>query len=217
MINLFCLLVVFNVFATPFEDAVLALRLPLEKRIEVLKTIRQPFATLKTVSEDSSQPLQVRWRSLTALSRIDPERSIPILQANLSSKEWFLRNAALIALKNCSRPRAIEAASSLLSDPALVVRTSAVQVLSDLNAAESSGVLWKKLFAEENFRNGQSLWIRKHIAQTLLQFSNRGSRNQFQDLLKDKDSTLHPMALHGLQKVTGKNLSREEWLQTRSL
>ena len=188
-------------------DLILALRLPLETRVQTIKGLGESaLDRLKALSADSSQPLQIRWRAVTALGRLGNKKAAPFLEKALKSSDWLMRNAALLALGQMDRARGLAAASASMEDPALVVRTTAVKIIGDLDGKEKQDLLWQKLFAKENFHNGQSLWIRKHIADLLVRFARPGWESKFQKILEDEDESLHPFAILGLEKSTGERL-----------
>lgn len=193
---------------------VMALRFPIENRITALQGQGETgFAALKQLAFDSKQALQVRWRALTMLPRVNATKAEePLMQAAQSS-EWFMRNAALVAMVQTKRAFAMKWAEKLLDDPALVVRTAAVQTLTEIRAVEKKDVLFQKLYSPENFHKGQSLWVRKHIVQALQLMASPGEEKQFAKVLKDKDGGLHPAAIAALNKITGQKIeTRAKWL-----
>jgi hypothetical protein len=198
-----------------------ALRLPLENRLQALeKQGPEGRLQLEKVAFDKSETLENRWRAVTSYGRLYKNHAREFLEKSLSSPEWFMRNAALVVVPYNQRPWAIQWARLLMHDPALVVRTAAVKTLRQLNATETSDLLWQKLYSSENYRAGQSLWIRRHILEALVQFASRGQEKKFISLLKDKDQALHPLAVRGLEKVTQKKFETTEqwqaWWQKRS-
>ncbi len=176
---------------------------------------------LKRAAFDPSNALQSRWRAITTMGRWDALYFRPQLDKALASQEWFMRNAALIALQNDERSRAIAWSTRMLEDPALVVRTQAVRNLIDLEATESEPRLWKEIFAKRNFRGVESLWIRTHIAEALAHFRVPGRTDNFRKLLMDEDSRLYKWAIMGLETSTGMKMTssqepveirRQKWL-----
>jgi HEAT repeat protein len=199
------------------EQVLMALRLPSENRKEVLAKLGPDSKdTLVKMAFDPKQSLQVRWRSLIALGQMFPKTSKQDILKALKSPVWFMRNAGMIALSFGERKVAIEWAKKLLDDKALVVRTAAVGVLKQVGAVEAESLLWKKLSAKENFKNGQSLWIRKHIVETLAQFARSGQEARFARLLRDEDERLHQPAMRALELMTGKQMGLgENFVQRR--
>ena len=191
--------------------ALMALRLPMPNRIEALKQQGlDAVRSLRSIAFDKSKSLQVRWRAVTALSKVAPEDAMPELEQAMQSKEWFMRNAGIIAMQSMHRGEALKWSKRLLDDSALVVRTAAVDTIYRHGGIEAEALLWKKLNAEENFRGKESLWIRKHIVKALTRFARKGQEARFMAILKDADNRLHPYAIKALQKITGSNLGEKK-------
>lgn len=206
---------------------VAALRLPLENRIQALKSQGEGTgAKLAEVVNDKGQTLQIRWRAMTALSRVDRELAEREIKKAANSPEWFIRNSAVVSAKNVSRDLALKTIEQAMNDKALVVRSAAVQVAADISAREKTDLLWQKLYAPENSRNGESLWIRKQVARVLTRFALPGDEAKFARLLNDSDERLHASAMIALEKITGQQFSKDnrplseqraswlEWLKT---
>ena len=194
-------------------ETLAGLRLPLAQRLQIISERGQKgFSELSSIAFDESQDLETRWRAITTLGRVHASASRSLLEKALKSPDWYMRNAALIVAPYNNRSWALNWSRILLHDPALVVRTAAVQSLRQLNATEAEGLLWEKLYSSENYRSGESLWIRKHILAALLQFSKPGSEGRFISVLNDKDSSLHPIAMQALEKITRRKFAdRTEW------
>lgn len=188
----------------------------------MIKTLgKGGVAALQELAFDPQEPLQTRWRATTALGQAWPKLAEPTLEKALQSDEWFMRNAALIALTHGSRKKVLEWSEKLLDDKALVVRTAAVQAIDRVSGKELSEKLWSRLNAKENFRNQQSLWIRKHIVRALSKFGRPSDTSRFISALRDGDKDLHPYAIKGLERSTGQVLGskktttywkKEKWL-----
>nr|HMN69394.1 hypothetical protein [Bdellovibrionales bacterium] len=117
---------------------------PIETRVREFKAQGdQGVRSLRAIAFDKKQPLRLRWPALTTIGRWDAIHFRDDLDRALASPDWFMRNAALIALKNDERTRAVAWSMKLLSDPALVIRTQAVRNLIDLSAIEAEPDLWK--------------------------------------------------------------------------
>lgn len=190
-----------------------ALRLPLQSRLTTIE--RQGLSglhELRKMAFEKNESLETRWRAVTAIGRIYPQEGRKTLDLAMQSSEWFMRNAALVVAPYGDRQWAVKWARVLMHDPALVVRTAAVQALQRLNAYESQDLLWEKLYSSENYRAGQSLWIRKYILETLAQFARPGQEKPFIRVLADQDQSLHPIAIRTLQKITKQNFSSaDQW------
>lgn len=158
---------------------------------------------LRTLAFDANQTVDVRWRSLLTLAMVGGRDVMPELEAALKSPDWFMRDAGLLALRKVDPRSAIRWSKILLSDPALVVRTSAVSTLRQLGDHSSRDLLWEKLNSPQNFRGSQSLWVRHHIVQALADGAAKGEESKFLQLLADSDSRLHGPAGKALIKITG--------------
>lgn len=201
---------------TAFEfNALLAQ--PLEIRLRECKRLKpESYAFLTKAAFDTKNSLQMRWRALTTMGRLDVSAFRKELDRALISKEWFMRNAALIALQTDDRSRAVGWSARLLEDPALVVRTQAVRNLIQLDARETEPLLWKEIFSVKNYSGKQSLWVRGFIAEALAKFTAQGRSKGFERLLIEPDERLHKWAVIGLESTTGfKMTDSQEPTETR--
>ncbi len=184
-----------------------ALKLPAAIRIETLSQLGvSSYKDLREIAFNSNYGMKFQWRALSAMALIGREKSTPELEVALKHKDWFMRNAGLVMLKEVNPKAATTWAKKLLSDRSMIVRTEAVEVLRSLKDESSIQLLWTELYKKENFRGKQSLWIRRHIAQALGELSQRGDEKKFIKLLSDSDKTLHIPAITGLEKITNKRL-----------
>lgn len=180
-----------------------ALRLPMGERIGRLRGQGAAgYRNLVQIMFDESAEMDARWKAVTAVGRLGGTEARPEIERALKHDVWYMRNAGLIAAKTIDREIAVKAARQLISDKALVVRASAVETLSELNDRESTDLLWKKLEAPENFKGGQSLYIRIKIAEALARLEKPGREAKFIGLLSDRDTDLHAPALHALERLT---------------
>lgn len=170
---------------------------------------------------DKKADLTTRWRAMTTLGRLNARKFHSFIERGLKSPEWFVRNAALIALLNDSRDEAVAWSMRLVEDPALVVRTQAVRNLIALNGREAEVELWRELYSRRNYSGRESLWIRAHIAEALAKFAGPGRAKKFERVLLDPDRRLYKWAINGLEASTGLRLSdhsepleirRQKWL-----
>lgn len=176
---------------------------------------------LISVVESPRQSLRSRWRALTTLGQVDARKFRQVIERCLQSKDWFLRNAALLAIRHDERTKAIEWSMKLVDDHALVVRTQAVRNLAEMHATESEEKLWQALNAKSNFRRGEGLWVRAHIAEGLSQLASPQSVTRFFKMLEDDDSRLHKWGVIGLERLSPMRITdpsepvdvrREKWL-----
>jgi hypothetical protein len=223
MIYIFVLLASVSARAETLQSMPMLLSQPIEVRTKGFQQLgaKAYFAFLNKTAFDVHEPLPTRWRAITTMGRLDPLAFRPALDRALRSPEWFLRNAALIALLSDERARAVSWSLRLLTDPALVVRTQAVRNVMALQAREAEPVLWNLIFDPSNFKGHESLWIRAHMAEALAKFATPGRSKAFARLLRDEDSRLYKWAVDGLEASSGVRLSdphedvelrRQKWL-----
>lgn len=178
------------------------LGLPLENRLQALSRYGpSSYKALKFLVRSENQSLSVRWKALTSLARLYPQKSRPVLEQSLKSRTWFLRNAALVALEKADPEESVRWAGLLMEDPALVVRTAAVQLITRHRASQYRTKLKKMLNAPESFYNHQSLWIRYHIVLALASFAREGEEPFFTALLSDRDKRVQAASTLALRKL----------------
>ena len=179
-----------------------ALELPLAERLQTLKSDSRSYENLKTLMFTKGTSMDVRWKAVTAAGRVGGEKAKADMVRALTAPEWFMRNAGLIALSNLDRAQSLAWARKLLSDKALVVRAAAVDVISQSHDSSSANLLWTKLYSKENYRNRQSLFIRRRIVEALADLEGKGHEAKFVALLQDKDDSLHEPAMEALERIT---------------
>lgn len=186
-----------------------ALGLPPGNRMQVLQSQGgEGYRNLIAIMFNSQVPMETRWRAVTAAGRMGGRDSVPELERALKREEWYMRSAGLVAMTSVDRQSALKWAKKLVSDRALVVRASAVTTLADLKDASAAPILWQKLYAKENFKGSQSLFIRRRIVEALAEIESSGSERKFVDVLADKDEYLHGPAIEALERMTHQQLGQ---------
>lgn len=142
-----------------------------------------------------------RWKAVLLMGSLG-QGTRKDFEPLLSAKEWFLRNAALIAMQRRSFADGQYAALRLLSDPALIVRSAAVQALSGSQDLEVRSRLWQELSHQRNFRHQKSLWIRKQITEVLAKSPLPHERSLFVEISKTADQDIKIIA----QQVLGTSI-----------
>ena len=197
------------VFAS-LGSAMEILKLPPENRRSVAQEKGdEVYSHFVTVAFNDDQPMNLRWRALMAASEARGEKATDDLLKAGSHDQWFMRNAALVALKEVNPDQATKLAQKLVKDKALVVRSAAVLVLEENSAPEIRELLWAELDQSYNFKNSESLWIRHQIVEALAKNPKMQELKQFAKLLSDKDVRLQSPAIQGLEKITGVRLGSE--------
>lgn len=188
-----------------------ALLLPMENRASALKAHgSKGEAALAALMFDQTASMDLRWKAITSAGLLGSQSLKSQIQKALVAKEWFVRNAALVALESIDRNEAKIWAKKFLDDKALVVRSAAVETLARLEDRTAASILWKKLSAKENFRGNQSLWIRKQITTALASLDKSESHGRFIDLLEDNDEGVQEAAVKALEVRTGQQLGSDK-------
>ena len=181
------------------------LSLPLKNRKQALSNYGlSSFAILTKLVLSNKEAMPVRWKALTSLARLYPEKSRPLVLMALRSSKWFLRNAGLIAMEIMDPKEGLRWAGDFLDDPSLIIRTAAVDMIKKHKANQYKIHLLAKLNAPDSFHKNTSLWIRHHIVSALADFYEPGEEKMFISFLRDPDKRLHNSAILALEKLTGK-------------
>lgn len=179
-----------------------ALDLPMSERVAQLKQDPHSYENLRSLMFNKANTMDTRWKAVTAAGRVGGAKAKEDIVHALQAPEWFMRNAGLLAMSNIDRASTLAWARKLLSDKALVVRAAAVDVIEQAHDSSSTAVLWQKLYSKENFRNKQSLFIRRRIVEALADLEGRGHESKFVALLQDHDTSLHEPAMEALERLT---------------
>ena len=204
-----------SAFAAPNSNGML--QLPLGARAAMVRKLGpENYQEFVKLMFNKSESMQNRWSALMTVAKVGGIDSVPELELALQDPEWFMRNAAILALSHIDTELAKTWARKLLSDKSLLVRSAAVRVLVHLNDQSSTALLWEKLSAPENFRKGHSLFIRKQIVQGLGRLEKPGQEIKFLGLLKNVDSTLHESTISALEQITNEKIGKpKDSLSTR--
>lgn len=193
--------------ANALTSAIEILKLPGEnRRMVVAGKGDQFYSNFISVAFDEAQPMSLRWRALMAAAEARGAKSTQDLLKAGDNKQWYMRNAALVALNEVDPVQGTKLAQKLLKDKALVVRSAAVGALEKSSSSEVRDLLWDELNQGYNFKNKQSLWIRHQIVGVLAQKPLDREIKLFAQLLSDPDARVQLPAVRGLEKLTGVRL-----------
>ena len=164
------------------------------------------YKELRAKAFAENQEMSVRWKALMDMTRMKKNESIVDLKKALGSNTWFMRNAALVAIQSFNPDMAYEIAKKQLNDPALVVRSAAVDILTKnkKNVAEVRELLWKEMNSAKNRVKAKSLWIRPQIGQFLATDPQNSEREKFLSLADEKDDEIRTIASLALLKLQAK-------------
>lgn len=189
----------------PFSPRVMEiLNLPAENRSQAVLAITEDmYKDFLDVAFSEKQAMRLRWRALMLAAENRRDKATPDLLKAAAHKQWFMRNAALVALAEVNEAEAQKLAKKLVKDKALVVRSAAVDILQKNVRPEVRDLLWEEMNQKYNFRNKESLWIRAQIVEVLAQKPADHELKIFGKLLFDKDSRVQTAAVAGMMKLTG--------------
>lgn len=161
------------------------------------------YQDLKKIAFSEAKEMNQRWKAIVELSKIPhQDRKKDLLEA-LNSKVWFMRNASLLALDTVDKNEARKAATRLLADPSLVVRSAAVEVLAPhlKNSSDVRNTLWTEFKDKQNVIKSRSLWIRPQILKHLAQAPTMNEAEIFADLAASAEPEISEIASEALKKI----------------
>jgi HEAT repeat protein len=163
-------------------------------------------------AKNQSLAMSQRWDALIkAAEAADGVQMKQVLEF-AKSKDWYMRNALLVALDKMGTDLVYDNAKLLLSDKALVVRSAAVDILNRLENQEVRGLLAKELNRSYNFVGKKSLWIRAQIMKGLVKRPYQSEREYFAKLLFDKDPEISGLSISALEKISNVHFDGENRL-----
>lgn len=152
------------------------------------------YIELRRIMQADDRPMAERWSAIIALAKIGRQESIQDLLWTQKQNTWYLRSAGLLALSLVEEDRGEARAKKLMSrDPALLVRATALQVLSQSVNMDRS-FLWKELYNPINFHHGKSLSLRESILKVLSANPQKSEAEKFSLLRKEKDQNVSALA-----------------------
>ena len=160
------------------------------------------YATQMSRAKNQALPMSQRWDALIKAAEAANGLQIKEVLEFSKNKDWFMRNALLVALDKMGTDLVYDKAKVLVSDKALVVRSAAVDILARLENPEVRDLLSKELNKNYNFVGKKSLWIRAQIMKNLIKNPYQSEREYFSKLLFDQDSEISAMSTVALEKIT---------------
>jgi hypothetical protein len=154
---------------------------------------------LKTALNTKASMSQ-RWKAVINSFQIAKDGEIKQLSQLFEHKDWFIRNASLLAVEKKDRIMAEVRAKSAIKDRALVVRSAATEILIKLNGAESLKTILEEINQPYNFRGKQSLWVRSQMMSYLVSKVDEIGKDFFIQQLFDKDAHIAEMSIAAVEK-----------------
>ncbi len=183
------------------------LQLPAENQKNLIdKRPDHLYRDFLQVAFDDKASMKLRWRALMAAAQIRQKNSTVDLVKASKDQQWFMRSAAMTALVEYNPEESERIAKNLLKDKALVVRSMAVDVLSQSFSPEVRDLFWEELHQKYNFKNQHSLWIRPQMLSALAKKPLDQETAMFSKILKEPELKIQLIAVQGLEKLTGMRL-----------
>lgn len=160
------------------------------------------FGNQIKLAQNTSLPMSTRWQSLIKAAEQAGPQQISEIAAFAKSNDWFMRNAALVALEKINSGYAIDQAKILVQDKALVVRSAAVEMLAKKNTLEIKRIFAEELAKPYNFSGRQSLWIRPQIMKVIAAGASSEDRHFMAKYLFDSDKKVAALSAAALEKIS---------------
>jgi len=174
----------------------------------------QNFSSQIARAKNQALPMAQRWDALIKSAEAADGQQIQQVLEFAKSKDWYMRNALLVALDKMGTDLVYDKAKALVSDKALVVRSAAVDILTRLESQEVRALLAKELNRNYNFVGKKSLWIRAQIMKNLVKKPYQSEREYFSKLLFDNDPEISLMSMQALEKISQVHFDGENALSS---
>ncbi len=160
------------------------------------------------IANNGNLGMNQRWKALQKATALAQGNDVAKIVAFGDSKDWYMRNASLVALDQLGNNMVYDQAQKLITDKALVVRSAAVDVLSRRDNSD----MVKRIYSQEldkkyNFSGKSSLWVRKQMMEYLVKHADKSERDFFVKYLHDQDIEIANLSTQALEKITSIRLS----------
>ena len=182
--------------------------------LQVSADVKKEFQDYIDMAANQNLNMNSRWTSLIRSVEYAEKEHLDEVRKFTQDKEWYMRNAALIALVKADKDLAIIEAKKLIKDKALVVRSAAVEVLFQNFNEEHKKILIGEMDQGYNFNKKKSLWIRRQIIDKLSLNSDSGDRSFFVKYLFDDDKSVAQISAKSLEKITGTQLQSKKFVES---
>lgn len=182
------------------SDLLQTLALPNLNQKFLIKDNNETAKQLTELAVDQHLDLNIRWKALMALGRMNPSLNSSFIEPLLKQKEWFVKNGLLVALDEHQHPQRISLAKKLIRDPSLIVRSAAVDIL--INNEKERDILWDVFYDSQNIKKGRSLWIRSKVLKYLSQNPRPYEKTLLEKIKLESDPELKKIASKALDQIT---------------
>jgi hypothetical protein len=179
---------------------------------------------LKKIARDSSAPETDRYVALLAHARVAGPETEDLATEALRERSWMLRSAGLKSIEILDlRSAASKVVSILEKDPALVIRSQAIETLVKLRPEGVESALLRAAMDSKNyrpadFRKGRADWIPQKALEALRDLRPKGFSAKLLPLLNDaKDGRVRAQALHTIETLESRSLLKGKPFAERAL
>lgn len=145
------------------------------------------------------------WVAARAMGRIGGDQAQATLEKGLESKRVMTRLGAVSGLELIGDASAVPALEKALFDAALMVRAAAADALGKLRVKSSALSLNRALNLPENFRGGNSLFVRRHIVDAMALVGSVQSMPALVEALEDQDTKVQDSARKAVETIGGRS------------
>ncbi len=160
------------------------------------------FISEYNTAKNEALPMSRRWAALQKATTLASGDEFLKVVAFGDSKDWFMRNASLVALEKSGSDMVYDQAKKLITDKALVVRSAAADILMKLNNDDVKRIFSAELEKKYNFNGKSSLWIRKQMMTHLVKSPKASEKDFYVRYLYDQDTEIAALSTQALEKIT---------------
>jgi HEAT repeat protein len=184
---------------------------------------RASAPALRKIALDAKAPDSDRYVAILAHTRIQGPADLKsatkdsenLIERSLQEKNWMLRSAGLKSAEILgARAMAPKVLTLLEKDPALVIRTQAIETLTKLRPEGLADALLKAAMDSRNyrpadFRKGRADWVPQKALDALRDLKPAGYSAKLLPLLNEaKDGRVRAHALHTIETLENKSLKK---------
>lgn len=169
------------------------------------------------IALNNQAPMSQRWIAVINSFDVASDFEMKQLLQLFDHKDWFIRNASLLAIEKKDKLKAEQFAIKSIKDRALVVRSAAAEILIKLDNEGALKTLKEEINQPYNFRGQQSLWIRGQMMGYLITKTNVVERDFYVQALFDKDVKIAEMSMQALENKTDYKIDEKDSLKKLSL
>jgi hypothetical protein len=159
--------------------------------------------SLARIYRDKSSAEPEVWVAARAMGRIGGDGARNTLVGGLKNERIINRLGAVSALEIMKDKESAKPLERALFDRAMTVRAAAADALAAIGSRKSSVALSEALNIPANFKDGKSLFVRRHIVDALGTIGSIGGLDALVSTLDDEEADMRLAAIHSLQQITG--------------